>query len=329
MLRKLLPLLLLAALSTAADAQESRFSGFELPIATDSLPEGWARGIGKGSAGIVHSAILRRDSSVKHSGRYSLMMELHEQDSFASVAHCYSQPRQASKLRVKAWMKTEGLDGAGVLWLRADGDKRTVAFINNQRAPASGTTDWKEYVLDLDYDRNEALSFCYGAYISGSGRLWVDDITLEFDGKAPESVAAYKPVRPAATTDTSFSGGSGIQTIAMTPARLEALANLGAVWGFIKYYHPAVKEGRFNMDAALFRVLPDILATNDAAAANAAIERWVDGFGKPASCKDCKPAPEKNIAQKPDYGRVFDRNRLPSSSSRPVWPRCIWMGRVR
>ncbi len=313
MIRKLLSLTLLGIIPLILYAQESRINGFEQREPGTELPTGWTRGIGRGSSGTPGNAVIRLDSTVKHSGRYSLAMELHSKDSFASVLRTFDQPKNAGTLHLKAWMKTEDLDGAGVIWLRADGNSKVVAFINNQRKPAQGSTDWQEYELDLEYDKDAATRFCYGAYIMGNGKLWVDDFQLQFDGKAPEEVADYKPVPLPATADTSFSEGSGIQRISLNAAKAEALANLGAVWGFLKYYHPDVRQGKHNMDAAMFRVLPDVLAAGNLGAANAVIERWVDGFGKPAPCTGCEPRPTKDVAQQPDYGRVFDRKKLPPS----------------
>jgi hypothetical protein len=313
MIRKLLPALLLAAAAISARAQESRYSGFELTEHGRELPVGWAKGIGRGTAGILKNGVISIDQQIKHGGGQSVSIELHAADSFASIVHTFARPKNARTLRLKAWMKTQDLAGVGVVWMRADGANRTVAFINNQRAPAKGSTDWTEYVIEMEYDKDQAKSFCYGAYVQGNGKIWVDDFTFEFDGKAPEAVPDYNPVPKAAESDTSFSNGSGIASIPMNDAHREALANLGAVWGFLKYYHPEAKAGKFNMDVALFRVLPELIAAKDLTAANAVIERWVDGFGKPAPCKSCKPLPTKDVAQMPDYGRVFDKSKLPAS----------------
>jgi len=38
----------------------------------------------------------------------------------------------------------------------------------------------------------------------------------------------------------------------------EKLATTCKVWGFLKYYHPAVAAGKTNWDEQLFKVLPKI-----------------------------------------------------------------------
>src|SRR3546814_15876690 len=49
---------------------------------------------------------------------------------------------------------------------------------------------------------------------------------------------------------------SGIDTLLTTPTRINNLAVLGKIWGFLKYYHPAVARGEYNWDNELFRILP-------------------------------------------------------------------------
>jgi len=78
-----------------------------------------------------------------------------------------------------------------------------------------------------------------------------------------------------ADLDTSYSNGSGIDSIVIDSAKIHALTNLGMLWGFIKYYHANVNKRDFNMDAELFRVLPKVMAAKSAMEEGTILEQWV------------------------------------------------------
>jgi hypothetical protein len=102
-------------------------------------------------------------------------------------------------------------------------------------------------------------------------------------------------------------GGSGVKEIWLHDSKLQELSDLGMLWGFIKYHHAGVTKGGQDMDAALFTVLPLILKTDNKDSVSAIMERWVDGFGKPEPCKQCKPfKASADTKLEPDYGYLFD-----------------------
>lgn len=117
-----------------------------------------------------------------------------------------------------------------------------------------------------------------------------------------------------ASTDTSFASGSRITAIWLHDNKAKELANLGMLWGFVKYHHPAVAQGNVNMDAALFAVLPKVLAAPNTDSANAIMHRWVDNFDKPQPCTQCKQYEKSNVTKlMPDYGYLFEKDNLPTS----------------
>src|SRR5581483_3486405 len=89
-----------------------------------------------------------------------------------------------------------------------------------------------------------------------------------------------KPYRISkAITDHEFDSGSNISAILLTPQKTADLALLGKVWGFLKYYHPAVAKGNYNWDYELFRIMPKIIACKSADERNAVFADWVDKLG--------------------------------------------------
>lgn len=103
--------------------------------------------------------------------------------------------------------------------------------------------------------------------------------------------------------------------------QIDNLATLGKVWGFLKYYHPKVTSGERHWDYDLFRVLPKILAAPDRAAANAALQQWIDRMGPVSPCKPCVKLDEKDLYFKPDLDWISNRIALGSLSLTLQWIR--------
>ena len=114
--------------------------------------------------------------------------------------------------------------------------------------------------------------------------------------------------------DTTFVHGSGIVLNSLSPGMIDNLTNLGMIWGFLKYYHPAVARGDYNWDAALFRILPGIISAKTKEAANTVLEKWVDSIGKPDACLTCPTTnADTTIQLLPDYGFLFSKGNLSPS----------------
>jgi len=60
----------------------------------------------------------------------------------------------------------------------------------------------------------------------------------------------------------------------------EKLATTCKVWGFLKYYHPAVAAGKTNWDEQLFKVLPKIESASTKEEYATVIEKWIDELGE-------------------------------------------------
>ncbi|PQJ10481.1 hypothetical protein CJD36_010925 [Flavipsychrobacter stenotrophus] len=114
-----------------------------------------------------------------------------------------------------------------------------------------------------------------------------------------------------ADTDTAFNKSSGTPTITLDSNRITNVTNLGMLWGFIKYYHANVAAGKYNMDAELFRILPEVLAAPDKAGANAVMEKWVDHFGVPRGTD--KTYDSIKVKFYPDYGHLFKEGNFSTS----------------
>jgi C-terminal processing protease CtpA/Prc len=121
---------------------------------------------------------------------------------------------------------------------------------------------------------------------------------------------AQTKAKPNPKADTAFYQNSGINIGKPTLTQYNSLSLLGKVWGFVKYYHPAVAQGKHNMDSELFRLLPKILKSKTAAQRNNALSQWVTSLGKIKACKKCKPVKfdDQKFRVKPDFSWMTSAN---------------------
>lgn len=95
---------------------------------------------------------------------------------------------------------------------------------------------------------------------------------------------------------------------------LNHLYVLGKVWGFFKYYHPAVAAGKFDWDAELFKILPEVLESTSSLERDKVLTEWIAKLGSFEVDKNQKP--EKDIIIKPDLEWITGLNLEESLSSK-------------
>ncbi len=320
-------LLLVAALCLAAIA------GHAQPVPVYNLdfeqldhngrPAGWGFGTVRDQNGTNSDTTkaYQADSVTKYSGRYSLLIDWTQgYRPWTPVVYRVNQVFKGKHIKLTGYVKTEHVAGTGAwLWMRLDGEaNENLGFDNMMNRPVKGTTDWKEYSIDLSYDPDKVKAIYFGGLIVGSGKVWLDNLKLTIDGKDIAIAQPYTATRSsyAADNDTAFTQASGITATPLNDNKIKALNNLGMLWGFLKYYHAGVAAGGYNMDAELCRVLPKVLNAKDLAAANHEMEVWVDDFGRPPvcrSCCDCDLDDTKKMKLLPDFGCLFANDNLPAT----------------
>lgn len=312
--RRLCAILLLA--SSCAQAQPTYNLDFE-QLNDDRLPKGWGMGNITGRPTLPDTAHYRLDAAHRQHGDYSLLVDWSNGSSdWTSVAYAIPKTFKGSKIKLSGYLKTEDVTGgyAG-LWMRIDAQWReTIAFDNMQDRGVKGTTDWKQYSVELDYDASKARTITFGGLLVGKGRMWLDNLSISIDGVDIDKAQLYKAQLTKPELDSAFNRSSGVSAINTDAANVARLSSLGMLWGFIKYYHPAVGRGEYNMDAELFRILPKVLAAKDNNESLKVMEEWTDHFGKPEPCKNCKPiVKDKDTWLMPEYGSLFDGDAMPRS----------------
>jgi hypothetical protein len=304
-------IILLLFCSCTFSQVKTNFNGDFEQVGNDHIPIGWRLGSIKGQA---PSYSMSLDSVVKHGGKYSLSLtKIKDGAPFGSAMYIIPQTFKGKQIQFKGFLKTDQVVGNAGLWLRIDGSEGSLAFDNMFRVNISGTRDWQEYTINLPYDDTKALKIYAGALLSGSGKIWVDDLRLYIDDKPIEKTETKQLLITRTETDTTYLRKSGIDTVMTNQQTVENLKILAQVWGFLKYYHPAIAKGDFNMDAELFKVMPSVIKATSYVALSNVIESWVDKFGVPPVCEQCKPLDVQDALQLPNYGSIFDQQIFSSS----------------
>jgi len=295
-------LLIPAACAAAPRSEHTPELGFEPTSAASMLSH---RGEPRGPAGTMFL-----DSLVIHGGRYSGRLErtADSPSTLSSFAIKIPVDFVGDTLELRGWLRYQDVVGFAGLWQRQDGPSGRLQYDNMAARKLSGTAEWTEYRVKLRLDP-KASTVTVGSLLSGTGRVWADDLRLYVDGR-PLAEAPEKMIpKPVLEADTSFTAGSLVTIERLTPRQLDHLVLLGKVWGFLKYHHPAVVGGERHWDFDLFRVLPRMMAAKNADAARRELSGWIAGLGPVPACTSCVTLPD-SLVLAPRLGWLNDRSRL-------------------
>ena len=67
----------------------------------------------------------------------------------------------------------------------------------------------------------------------------------------------------------------------------EKLASLGKIYGYLKYYHPEVANGKFDLDMHLINHIPKVLEAKDKISLSTVYMDWINSLGDIKACKKC------------------------------------------
>ncbi len=276
--------------------------GFE-NSSLSALPAGWV--------GFPTDTIFV-ESRVVHSGNYSARIERNASSSgtFSYISAALPLDFEGKTIEWRGFIKSENVNGHVALWLREDGDTQSLAFASLQGLNLNGTRDWAEYSVSVSVVP-QGKQLVFGFLLSGTGKGWVDDLSLLVDGKP---VALPSPL----STDHEFDAGSHVNVTNLSTVQIKNLATLAQVWGFLKYHHPTVTEGLRHWDYDLFRILPQVLDATDSGAANAAISSWIAGLGNIVECTDCATLNSDNLYLSPSLDWIADESLLGAGLSRTL-----------
>lgn len=110
-----------------------------------------------------------------------------------------------------------------------------------------------------------------------------------------------------AESDKEFDNGSNIVFPEIDNRLIENLDLLGKLWGFLKYNHHEIGEGKYNWDYELFRILPDYLKVTNNKQRDKVLLTWINKYGIIPVCKTCKKTPP-DAYLKPDSSWIETSN---------------------
>jgi hypothetical protein len=120
------------------------------------------------------------DSSEKQNGNYSCRIRQTGQGTFGAITGSIDPKLLAGrKIRLSGHMKLDDVSGMAGLWIRADQDQKPAAFYNMSDRKLNGSKGWKFYSFEIAIPGG-VDNINFGALVSGSGTLWVDDISIQF-----------------------------------------------------------------------------------------------------------------------------------------------------
>ncbi|WP_165825407.1 S41 family peptidase [Pedobacter yonginense] len=253
------------------------------------------------------------DSSQRVEGKYSLSIEKKGPEfEFGVIDYPITQIFEGKNIELRASIKTEKVtSGYAGLWMRIDDSEfKSIAFDNMDNRGAKGDTDWKQYVIKLDYNSDEVKVVHIGGLLVGDGKAWFDDFQLFMDGKPINQAPLKKIALKQADVDTAFANGSNIKSIKLNDQLTKNLLVTGQFWAFLKYHHPSIANGDYNWDAELFRLLPSVIAAQNNNELNTALEKFLDKLPKPGACRTCETIENDRYEIKPDYGVLLDKTIL-------------------
>lgn len=277
----------------------------------ENIPGGWKGG---------PSATISRESTEVHRSPWAVRIErdLHSSGSFSRIVNCVQMDFVGKTIILRAFLRTQNVDGHAELWMREDADGGAIVALNEMPGhDLHGTTGWARYSISLPRKmRGERLYF--GVALSGTGKVWISRLQLLVDGKPIWKAQKYTRPKMILDTDHQFDNGSGITINKLGKIQINNLITLGKVWGFLKYYDPEVTSGHQQWDFDLFRILPTILDAPNRSTANTVLAKWIKGLGPVARCNPCPHPNKKNLQMQPDLSWIADEHRLGKALSQEL-----------
>ncbi|MDO5523753.1 MAG: S41 family peptidase [Bacteroidia bacterium] len=91
----------------------------------------------------------------------------------------------------------------------------------------------------------------------------------------------------------------------MTKENEKSLVALGQLWGFLKYHHPTVAEGKLDWDAELINILPAVMEAKKEDDWKTILNNWVNHLPE-VSVAEKDTISLSKVVVKADYGELFN-----------------------
>lgn len=218
------------------------------------------------------------DSIVKISGKYAAVIEVKDdKTNFGACGMTIPYSYDGKTITLSGYIKTENVIGSHAgLWIRLDPD---AGFDNMGGQGVKGTHDWKKYSITLPFSPNKTQSIVVGGILVGSGKIWIDSLNVRIDDKDINELKPRIAAKLPAEQDNEFAYSSSLTIQDINKLTNKELTDLGLIWGYLKYYHPAVQKGMHNWDAELFRIIGKLCKADNKKAKEEQLIKWIKELG--------------------------------------------------
>ncbi|OYD46760.1 hypothetical protein CHU00_05350 [Sphingobacterium cellulitidis] len=179
------------------------------------------------------------------------------------------------KLTLYADISTDSIvsDGSAGLYLSLMPKVDIMNMLGNK---VNGTTDWNNFGISINLNPKETKKIRIGIYVIGKGTAKFKNLKLLVDDIDYSKSSVYQPK---ILSDSIYNFNSHIPDFELTSERIKRIKLTGQVWGLLKYFHPQVMVGKWDMDTELFKFFPSILKDQSALEFEQEIIGWIDQFG--------------------------------------------------
>ena len=266
----LLSFMMVFFLSSSAQAQQIKSYNVNQQLIENGLPANWFLADSRGYSFTTEKHSKYPDktqlkiSSITDSNVYSGVLMLNIPENL-----------EGKEIAFEGKIKTENIapDGFAGLFIQL---KPKVDIENMESLKLNGTHDWETFGVRLKLKPKETRSIAIATYIVGKGTAWFADLTLKIDGKDYTEALQYPSINKA---DTIYNFDSQLKEIPLTADNIIKLTHTAQIWGMLKYLHPAVTSGKWDMDTELFKFIPSLLESRDQATTEHLLSEWIQHFG--------------------------------------------------
>ncbi len=99
-------------------------------------------------------------------------------------------------------------------------------------------------------------------------------------------------------------------TVAASLSETDKLAATAKIWGFLKYYHPNVANGKIDWDNQLLEILPSIEKASSKEELSSIYLAWIESLGNVKLCRKCQSGAESAHFDKSFDLSWFNNDRL-------------------
>lgn len=240
----------------------------------------------------------RINQNTYYSAKGALQIEsIKKNKGFGGIMMWLPSNLKGDSIEVSAMIKRENItEGSyAAMMLRID---PKVFFDNMANRQIRGTKNWENIKLKtkLVPDQTEGISIAF--FLSGEGKMWVDDVLITVDGKdITRETGIFVPFAKGISDPVS----SGISDFNNTPEIDQRFVDLGRIWGFLKYRHPSVAQGKYDWDQQLFKSMNTVIMAKDNKSVEAHYATLLDSLG--ATANYAKPQLE-NVVHEVDYSWI-------------------------